>query len=129
MLLQHGQEFLKLNPGVSRAVVQVDDFLGFRQGQAQAFGSQGQLETRWVACGVTARSPPGPCAGRRQQSHILVKADGPGGEIKFFGQIPDAVGDRHGVALVIGRGCNRSIVSDEWYWIRIEISKQKRPAL
>ena len=41
---QHLQELAQLRPGVTRAVVHVDDFLGLGQGQAEALGAQRELE-------------------------------------------------------------------------------------
>src|SRR5207244_614724 len=88
-----------LRYGVARAVVHVEDVLGLVQLQAQALGAQRESQARPVARGVDALLP-GALGG--EQSHVLVEADRPRGEVEFPGELADGEGLR-GHAWWLGR--------------------------
>ena len=55
---QYIQKLAKLHAGVSRAVVQVNDFLGLSQGEAQALGAQRQPQSGSISGAIDTISPP-----------------------------------------------------------------------
>ena len=91
VLAQHGHEGGELLRGVGRRVVHVHQLLDFRQAQAQPLAAQRELQARAVALGVDAVAAGAP---GREQAHVLVEADGAGGDVELGRQLGDGEGAR-----------------------------------
>ena len=70
-----------------------DDDIGFEEIIVTA---QRQAQSCAITGAVDAVSASGPGPFWLQQTHIFVKTDRPGGEIKFFGEVADGVSGGHG---------------------------------
>ena len=93
--IENHQELAQLRHGVARALVGVDDFLGLGQTQSQALGPQGELEAGAMTGAVDGVAPARTFALGLQQAHVFIKAHGPGGQVKFLGEVADGVSDGH----------------------------------